>query len=281
MKFKQLFNPFIRSRDACEQVWGRAPIVRLPQACHTLLCAPTGAGKGVSVLVPHLLTCNESMVCVDFKGELAKLTARRREKMGHRVALLDPWRQVTQKPATFNPLDGIHRESALAIDDCNDLANALVVRSGHEAEPHWNASAEAFIAAICGAVVAYGRDGSRSLQTVRAILSNPGLLAETTKGMLEAKDWSGLLAQMGGQLLHFAEKEKSSVLSTTLRHLRFLGTLAVAESTESTNFDVRQLRGGKLTIYLIVPAEHMAAQAGLLRMWIASMIRACVREGLQ
>src|SRR5271154_1942994 len=36
-----------------------------------------------------------------------------------------------------------------------------------------------------------------------------------------------------------------------------------------------------MTIYLVLPPEHMRAQAGLLRMWIGSMVRACGRGGLQ
>lgn len=264
---------------------GRSPhdeLVRLTNGIHTAIFAPTGAGKGVSLAIPFLLTSSESCVVTDFKGELATLTAEHRRKvLGHRVVLLDPYRVVTQRPDTFNPLDCIAKDHPLSIDDCNDLAAAVVVRSGEEREPHWNDSAEAYVAAVAATVVGYGEPGTRSLQTVRDILSHPKRLDMATRLMIESDRWGGALASMGGQLLHFADKEKSSVLSSALRHLRFLGTPAIAESTATSTFDPSQLRNGRMTVYLILPPDRAHAQSGLLRMWVGSMLRACVRGGVQ
>jgi type IV secretion system protein VirD4 len=281
----QLFNRRISAKEACRIAWSRRlPLVRLRHSCHSLVVGPTGSGKGTSFVVPTLLTSPQSAVVVDFKGELASLTARHREKaFHHRTALLDPFRVVTQHPDTFNPLDFISCSSNLAIDESFDLANALVVRTGKEPEAHWNESAEAFIAAVVALIVWCGKPelGLRSLQTVREILSRPEKLSTAIKVMLESNCWGGKLAEMGGQLLHFADKEKSSVLSTTLRHLRFLGTPTIAASTATSSFDPASLRTGKLTVYLILPPDHMRAQSGLLRMWIGSMLRAVTRGGLQ
>jgi type IV secretion system protein VirD4 len=280
-----LFDWRIDSTDACLGLLGRrrSGFVRLPQAVHTCVFAPTGAGKGVSCIVPFLRTDEESAVVIDPKGENAMLTASHRDKLGHQIVMLDPYRVVTQFPDTFNPLDFIDETSRLAIDECNDLANALVVRTGDEKEPHWNDSAEAHLAAIIATTVAYGEkdNNSRSLMAVREILSNPNKLEMAIRLMTESKHWGGLLAQMGGQLMHFVDKEKSSALTTTLRHLRFLGTPAIAESTQTSSFNPDGLRKGKMTVFLILPPDHMHAQSGLLRMWIASLIKACVRGGLQ
>lgn len=169
-----------------------------------------------------------------------------------------------------------------SIDDCYDLAKALVVRTGEEREPHWNDSAELWIAAMAATVVQYGdRAETRSLQTVRDLLSHPQKLEKAVSVMCESTCWDGMLARMGGQLLHFVEKEKSSTLTTVTRHLRFLDTPAIAKSTATSTFDPSELLGGKLTVYLILPPEHLRAQAGLLRMWIGSLMRAVVKGGLQ
>jgi type IV secretion system protein VirD4 len=113
------------------------------------------------------------------------------------------------------------------------------------------------------------------------MLSHPQKLDMAIKLMCESDCWEGMLARMGGQLSHFVEKEKSSTLTTVSRHLRFLDTLAVAESTKSSSFDPADLCKGKMTVYLILPPEHMRAQSALLRMWIGSLLRAVVRGGLQ
>jgi len=71
-------------------------------------------------------------------------------------------------------------------------------------------------------------------------------------------------------------------MTTTNRFLRFLDTLAIAESTgRNTSFDPADLCKGKMTVYLVLPPERMRAQASLLRLWIGSMLRVVVRNGLQ
>lgn len=281
-----VFARQLNAKAACRQFWsGRrgGPLVRLPQAVHTAVFAPSGAGKGVSCVVPFLLDCPDSAVVLDFKGENARLTARHRaQAFAHRVVLVDPYKLVTQRPDTFNPLDFIDAESEQAIDECHGLGKALVVRNPEEREPHWSDSAEAWITATLALTVQYGERGeTRSLQTVRELLTDPEKVDMAVKGMRESTCWNGMLARMGGHLAHFIEKEKSSTLTSVARHLRFLDTLAVAESTRTSSFNAADLRRGNMTMYLILPPEHMRAQSGLLRVWIGSMLRAVVKGGLQ
>jgi type IV secretion system protein VirD4 len=283
-----LFQRRISAKEACERFWSlfrrtRTEVVRAAQAIHTAVFAPSGAGKGVSCIVPFLLECDESCVVVDFKGENALLTAKhRREQFGHRVVTLDPFGVYTRRSDSFNPLDCIDAEGGQAIDDCNDLAKALVVRNAEEKEPHWNDSAELWIAAQIATVVRYGeRDGMRSLQTVREILSDPERIELANKLMRESDAWNGMLSRMGGQLSHYLDREKSSTLSTVTRHLKFLDTPAVSAITQSSSFNPADLLTGKMTIYLILPPEHFRAQSALLRLWIGSLLRAVIRGGLQ
>jgi type IV secretion system protein VirD4 len=108
---KAVFDRRISAPLACNKflmaLYQKHPrqLVRLNNAIHTAIFAPTGAGKGVSCVIPYLLTCPDHMVVVDFKGELANLTAAARQKMGHKVRIIDPYNIVTQSPDTFNPLE--------------------------------------------------------------------------------------------------------------------------------------------------------------------------------
>jgi type IV secretion system protein VirD4 len=287
-----LFSFRVSSKQACEQFFDSirffnrpqraSELIRLPNAVHTAVFAPTGVGKGVSCVIPYLLTSRESAVSVDFKGENYQLTAEHREKaFGHQIVVIDPFKFATQTPHTFNPLDFIDKDSPTAIDECRDLAEALVIRTGQEKDPHWVDSAEAWISALLALVVYYGEPNDRSLQTVRTLLSDPAKLEMAIKLMCSSDAWDGMLARMGNQLTHFKDKELNSVMTTTGRFLRFLDTLAVAESTKTSSFDPADLRKGKMTVYLILPPEHMRAQSPLLRMWIGSLLRAVVRGGLQ
>ncbi len=161
------------------------PLVRLTQAVHTAVFAPTGAGKGVSCVIPFVLTCPDSMVVYDVKGEIMKLTANARRKMGHRVIVIDPYRITTQEPDTFNPLENIDKDSETCLDDIRDLAEALVVRTGQEKEPHWVDSAEVWIAAMIAVVVCFAEGADKSLQSVRTLLTNPDRMQAAIKMMCD------------------------------------------------------------------------------------------------
>jgi type IV secretion system protein VirD4 len=282
-----LFDSRYSAKDACQKFLSSCQkkqpkhLVRLTKAVHTMVVAPVGVGKSTGVAIPFLLTSNESAVVVDFKGELSTITADARRRMGHEVVILDPFRVVTQDPDTFNPLEFINRESSTAIDDCRDMAEALVIRTGQEKEPFWNDSAEVWIAAMTAAVVGFAEDGDKSLQSVRALLTNPEKMQAAIKLMCESDAWEGMLSRLGHQLTHFKDKELGSTLTTTNRFLRFLDTIAISESTRQSSFNPADLLTGKMTVYLILPPEHMRAQSPLLRLWIGSMLRAVVKGGLQ
>jgi type IV secretion system protein VirD4 len=284
---KALFDSRLPAKQACLKFLNSCQrkqpkqLVRLTKAVHTAIFAPTGVGKGVSCVIPFLLTCRDSCVVVDFKGENARLTAQTRRKMGHRVVIVDPFRVVTQNPDTFNPLHFIDEESHTALDDCHDLAEALVIRTGDERDPHWTDSAEVWITAMMALVVCFGNEEEKSLQFARDLLTNPEKMQAAIKKMCDSDMWEGMLSRMGYQLTQFVERELGSVLTTTNRFLRFLDTLAIAESTKSSSFNPADLLKGKMTVYLVLPPEHMRAQSALLRLWIGSMLRAVVKNGLQ
>jgi type IV secretion system protein VirD4 len=146
-RIRGLFAWRLTAKEACQRFWfaggqARNQLVRLPNVVHVSVFAPSGAGKLVSLISFFLLNCRDSAVCIDFKGELATLTAWfRRKVLGHQVVLLDPYRIVTQTPDSFNAVEFIPKDSPIAIDECNEMAKALVIRSADEKEPHWNDAA--------------------------------------------------------------------------------------------------------------------------------------------
>ena len=130
---------------------------RLTRGTHSVVFAGSGRGKGAGIVIPTLLTDARSIVCIDPKGENAIASANfRRKHFGHDIVLLDPFRQVTNYPDTFNPLDLID-DSDSALDLARSIAESLVISTGNEKEPHWNASAELHIWAIIAYVLQFPR----------------------------------------------------------------------------------------------------------------------------
>jgi type IV secretion system protein VirD4 len=292
-----LTMPLRDSDAACRLFFGsskssKAPgeLVRLPDAIHTSLFIPTGVGKSTGFMIPHLLTCENSAVATDFKAEMARATARHREKQfGHRCVFLDPFREFTTKPDGLNPMDLIGRDDPDLIDACRELAESVVIRTGNERDPTWCDSAENVIRTICCYVAHYAPDDDRSLQTVRDIIadartvetsSEKGQFQLAVEAMQNSDAFDGLFARMGNQLTHYRDKELASVLTTCSRFLSFLDSPAIKLSTEYSTFSPAMLKRGKMTVYCILPAHALRAQSALLRMWLTTLTRAVVKEGL-
>src|SRR5579875_2346254 len=97
---RALFDHSINDRAACQrfvQAFQRKPtakhLVRLPKSIHhSVIFAPSGMGKNVSIVEPFLFASDESAIITDIKGENAVLTSQFREEVfGHKIMRLDPW----------------------------------------------------------------------------------------------------------------------------------------------------------------------------------------------
>src|SRR5258708_30332590 len=86
----------------------RQPL-RIQKFVHLSVFAPTGAGKGVSFVIPTLLTYFSGPVFTfDPKGELYKETANFRRARGQKCLRLDPFGVCGPGGDRFNPLDLIN-----------------------------------------------------------------------------------------------------------------------------------------------------------------------------
>ena len=150
-------------------------LIRIRDYCHLLLVGATGAGKGVSIIIPILLSyLRGSVVAFDPKGDLYSTCARRRAAKGQRIIRLAPFNGGTDK---LNPLDLISGDDPMLVDHSRALAEALVVRQGTESEPHWNDRAAFVICAVLVLVLLRFEGEERSLNTLQEIVSDPELLA--------------------------------------------------------------------------------------------------------
>ena len=255
-------------------------LVRLNSAVHTAVFAPTGVGKGVSIVLPFLLTCRDSMVVVDFKGELVKLTAAARRRMGQKVVVLDPFGAVGGAD-TFNTMFDIDPDSDCAPDECRDLAAAVVFRKGTETDPFWLDSAEAEIALAVGFTVCFAEPHDKNLQAVRRLLSDADRRLGMIAACCQSDVWGGILARWAHQAAQLKDKTLASVAASVHTQMRFLDTISLLETTRRSTFDPADLRGGGTTVYLVLPPEHVRTQSGLLRLWVGSLLRAVVKGGPQ
>ena len=136
---------------------------------HALTVAGTRAGKGASLIVPNLLLYPGSVLAIDPKGELARITGRRRKELGNKLVVLDPFRENGRwEGGNYNPLDELDPKGKEVIDEAGAIAQALVIYSGHS-DPHWTSAARALLRALILMVLTL-EDKYRNLVTVRELL---------------------------------------------------------------------------------------------------------------
>src|SRR5690606_5170317 len=94
---------------------------------HMVLIAPSGAGKGVGIIVPTLLDYDGPVLVTDVKAaENFHVTARHRESLGREVYVLDPFNKTGQESGCINILDYLEPESEEVVDDAAMIAALLV-----------------------------------------------------------------------------------------------------------------------------------------------------------
>jgi type IV secretion system protein VirD4 len=237
---------------------------------HVITIAGSRAGKGRSVIVPNLITYPGSVLAIDPKGDLARLTADWRAGMlSQKVFVLDPFGvagDVTARcKGSFNPLTVLSADNPRLVEDAGLIADALIIPSGRD--PHWDESARQFLE---GVILHVATDaefiGRRDLLAVyECLMEGIDELKDKILTNLEAHVDVVMLAR---QFYEKSDTERSAVLSTLRRHIRFLGYAAMGDVLRDHSFDLGDLKRGRVTVYLSLPAMRMGTCSRWLRLFV-------------
>jgi type IV secretion system protein VirD4 len=194
-------------------------------------------------------------------------------------------KKLPLKTASLDALDLIDKRSRTAIDLAKGVANAIVVTTGQEKDPHWNISAEEGIAGLIATTAWYGQPGQRSLQDVDRLATDPKQLAMAI-ALMQKPDpitghypWDGMLARMGGRMEGWSGEERSGIISTMGKNLSFLRTPAISAVTRTSSFKP-QFKRKKQTAYIVCPPEFIRPMSGWTRVMVWAFFTSVVREGL-
>ncbi|MGZ0075206.1 type IV secretory system conjugative DNA transfer family protein (plasmid) [Sphingobium limneticum] len=241
--------------------------LRYAGPAHLLTIAPTRTGKGVGTIIPNLLDYAGPVVCIDPKGENARITARHRGNFGP-VHVLDPFGVTGIASAAFNPLDRIDPNSLDLADEAMTLADALVYDAPGEAgEAHWNEEAKALIAGIILSIVTSEPPATRTLATLRDRLTlAPRAFAATLESM---QAQGGLAARAANRHLGKSDREGAGVLSAAQRHTHFLDSPRMSAVLGRSDFTFADVKAQATTVYLVLPPDRLATYARWLRLMLA------------
>ncbi|AHG50108.1 type VI secretion protein (plasmid) [Rhizobium leguminosarum bv. trifolii CB782] len=241
---------------------------------HSLIVAPTRAGKGVGVVIPTLLTFKGSIIALDVKGELFELTSRARKTFGDNVlkfAPLDPERRTT----CYNPLLDI---AALPSDrqftEARRLAANLITAKGQGAEGFINGARDLFVAGILACIE---RD-TPTIGAVYDLFAQPGekyqllgRLAEETKN----KEAQRVFNDMAGNDTKILTSY-TSVLGDG--GLNLWADPLVKAATSRSDFSIYDLRRRSTCLYLCVSPNDLEVVAPLMRLLFQQIVSVLQRS---
>lgn len=239
--------------------------------------AATGAGKGVSHIIPNVLSYSGSMIVVDIKGEIAAVTARRRREMGQDVYILDPF---SAGPTDYiNPFDLIESGTPDTIDQARMVADLLITRS-HADDPFWDDRARDLITGAIVFIAEHVAAKDRALHLAYKLwTAETRQLATILAFMRGSSRQGGALARFANQYIDAADKTRASIHATMIGHLMALssrsGERAFSAKGKGRRVDLAALRDGRpMTIYLTVPPHYLHTHAAFLRIWVGALLAA-------
>lgn len=261
---------------------------------HLLTVAPTRSGKGVSSIIPNLLTYDGSALVIDPKGENALVTAYRRGSgsqgrriagLGQTVVLLDPWDIAASRlgslSACFNPLDWIKADDPDAAENAFLLADALVPMDNADAEGEarfWNEEAKALLTGVILYVATAPAEAERRhLGRVRDILvQGDEALKETLIAMYDHPH--PVVRSTAARTADKDPKLRSSVLASAQSHTHFLDSPRIRANLARSDFGFEALKTSRMTVYLILPADRLKTFDRWLRLLIQQAITVNARN---
>jgi type IV secretion system protein VirD4 len=249
------------------------PLVHVPRHVHLLTVAPAGAGKGVSLILPNLLTYRGSVFVTDPKGENYLKSAATRRRFG-KVFRVDPFQVCGQGTDGFNPLDLLAGSSDRLINDAAAIAQALVVRNPQEHDQHFQDNAEVCITAfILYVATAKAPSEEKNLLTVRRLIADSLAFRGAVADMARSKVAGGALRALAQQMSGWIDRELSSIVSTANRHLAFVDSPVVSRCLAFSSFDPADFVRRPASVYVCLPPDQLEPLARLMRLWLTTFLK--------
>lgn len=226
---------------------------------HVMLYAPTRTGKGVGVVIPNLLAWPDSVVVLDIKRENFDATAGFRAEAGQRVMLFDPLAR-DGRTARFNPLGHVDRTDPVAVlDELQRMA--VMLFPGHDrADPFWAEAARTGFIGVGGYVAATPDRPFTLGEIFRQLTAGDARTRLPRIAAARAREDRPLPAPIVSALLDFtgaSENTFASVRQSITTRMGLWLNPRVDAATAASDFDLRDLRKGRLSLYLGATPDNM------------------------
>jgi type IV secretion system protein VirD4 len=248
---------------------------------HAIISAPTRSGKGVGVVIPNLLNWPDSVVVLDIKQENWDITSGYRRKYGQACYLFNP-AATDYRTHRYNPLAYISDDPNFRIDDVQKIANMLFPDQAGT-DIIWTATPRSL---FLGIVLYLAETPAKPLtlgQVLRESLME-GDGADYFTRLIEDRAASGsplsgaCVRALNSYVSISSDKTRAGVMASLRSRLELWMNPLVDAATSGNDFDLREVRKRRMSIYLGVTPDNLERMAPLLNLFFQQLIDLNTRE---
>ncbi|WP_153141889.1 type IV secretory system conjugative DNA transfer family protein [Paraburkholderia agricolaris] len=262
-------------------VW-RGRYLRFAGQQFVLLAAPARSGKGVGIVIPNLLSYPDSVVVLDIKRENYALTAGFRRTHGQDVYLFDPFAE-DGRTHRYNPLSAIS-DGLFRVGDILAIGYALYPLGGHD--DFWKDQARNLFLGIV-LLLCEWRDAKRAGSSA-SIPDYPVTMGEVLRqssgngmpvkaylqrALVQHRDLlTGPCIDALNRFLSNDDKVLASILATFHAPLTIWANPIVDAATSGNDFDLRDVRRRRMSVYIGITPDHLSEAALLVNLVFSQLV---------
>lgn len=240
-----------------------------------ILAAPTRSGKGVGIVIPNCLNFSDSLVVLDIKGENFDVTSGFRAKHGQKVYLFAPFDEngVTHR---YNPLEYISDDPAQRLGDIDAIGTALY-SGGTQSDKFWSENAKDLFRGLC-LFVLERNDLPKTFGEILRQASGKGkplkeyIYEELKKAQDEGRPFSNACIDCLNRVLSNSENTLAGIVATFGTPLLIFQNPRVDLATSANDFDLREVRRERMSIYFKVPPNKLKEGSVLVNLFFDQLL---------
>lgn len=244
-----------------------------------MLAAPTRTGKGVGFVIPNLLTYDGSVFVLDIKGENFNLTSEfRRRFLANEIVYFNPFSETTHR---WNPLAYIPEDPKFWVNNLNALATDIY--PPNPKDPFWNDSAKNLFIALALVVLETPALPKTIGEVLRQASGKGQQISDYLRHIIEVrsatdKPLSTTCLDYLNRFLSNSDTVLKGIVSSFVAPLAIWGNPVIDKATSGNDFDLRDVRKKKMSVYVHVNAGDVQQAGFILNLLFSQLINENVKE---
>ncbi|WP_230281629.1 type IV secretory system conjugative DNA transfer family protein [Croceicoccus sp. Ery15] len=247
---------------------GKFAVNVLERDGHILTIAPTRSGKGVSAVIPNLMTYTGSMVVNDVKGELYAVTSDWRRRLGHRVLRFAPFENDTD---FWNPFDFIEEDDEDAWEEARTFAELLLPERTQN-EEFWNSEAKNLLSGVILHMVNTLPEEERTMWQLRHLLTQEQEEFDLLLAEMAASN-QAMVQRAASTFLRADVKVRDGIMSTLNSHMGIWDSPRLKHMMSKNSYRLPRMLFEPMTVYFSIPPGKLDSYAPVIRLFMGTLIK--------